>query len=148
MNISVKVMKSYDYCHFEVAYGLTDDEVKAECQREKNLTELTDELAIKSQVATDKQIARYKAYKTHIQGMNPFSCDYQIRRIVQGIKNIPESDRTPEMKAFMKARQDYAHYYESKFSYESPGLPPILPEDLKLLIKQLGDISTEPEPPF
>lgn len=103
---SVKVMRSFDYCHFEVAMSISlegVDDTRKEAAR-----------------LADKAVEQYKAAKTHAEKVERLnSQDWKIR----DIRSIAESDRTPEQKAKLKAYEDacfkanQSHYdYEDDWS--------------------------------
>lgn len=104
MNASVKVMNSYDYCHFEVA--LSQDNVET-------IIEI-DELRKEAQRLVDRAIKQYKIAK-EITGRS-----YQLpelRRRVQIIKeNTPMSEWTPEQMATVKTLEDLEH--DMAYDYE------------------------------
>lgn len=139
MNVSVKVMKSYDYCHFEVQ--LSDEAENAE----KGI-QLADELGKVAQILADNQIDRYKRKKLHMEQRNPFA-NWQLERMFDYIGRITEGNRTPEMKAVIKARDDYQHWLEMDFDYEEDldcaGAP-----DCSVVFKQLEVLFPNDHLPF
>lgn len=104
---SVKVMRSYDYCHFEVC--LSTDE----------LLEVKEINSMRIQAAklVDKSIADYQAFKNHETKMlnNKYDRE-QARRKAMSIKeNYPKSEWTPEQMATVKAYEDFE--WDSQFVY-------------------------------
>lgn len=102
MNASVKVMNSYDYCHFEVALSA------------ENMTlEEVDALRKDAQRLVDKAIKQYKIAK-RAAVLVP---DAEMERVVKGIKEkYPESEWSPEQKAFVKEYEDRC--FASQYDYE------------------------------
>ena len=99
MKASVKVMNSYDYCHFEVYLGSDED---------MSLKQI-DDMRKDAQRLVDKAIDQYKTAKTLI----PYQPGKhkELKRLVQIIKeNYPSSEWTPEQKATVKALDDFEFY--------------------------------------
>ena len=113
MQFSVKVMKSYNYCHFEAVLA---DEIDTP-DGPDSIAAICDELGILAQQACDRQIARYKRQKAHCEDANPFE-DYSTNRVFELIDKVPKGERTPEMKAAFKAKADYLHWRSREFNYE------------------------------
>ena len=107
MNASVKVMNSYDYCHFEVA--LSADDV--------TLTDV-DLLRKDAQRLVDKAIKQYKIAK-RIASNAPDS--YTTSRVKAIRENIPQSEWTPEQKAMVKEYADAvfaSRHYDYQDDYQ------------------------------
>lgn len=103
-NASVKVMRSYDYCHFEV------------CLSSSSATTVqgVDELRKAAARLADKAVEQYKIAKT-AQGRL-----YAIKQkwtLLQA-QNIPENDRSPEDKAVIKYHADAAFAAQFEYDYE------------------------------
>lgn len=110
MQASVKVMRSYDYCHFEVA--LTDD-----------CATLDDVDALRKQAAVlvDEAVRQYKIAKRQ-EGKREGN-EYQVRMFLERLERIkakPRSELTPDEAAtlrgaadreFMNEYDDDAYYY-------------------------------------
>ena len=111
MGASVKVMLSYDYCHFEISESTDDtvttvqiDEMRKECQR------LADKAVRQYQIAkgmADRRISRQGELET---------LQFQVTRIMKK----PEGDRTVDELAKIKTLQDrnWAEYINQKYDYE------------------------------
>jgi hypothetical protein len=99
MKASVKVMNSYDYCHFEICLGTDDD-----CTIEQ-----ADALRKEAQRLVDKAIAQYKIAKNKIQYQHGFheGLSKEVRIIKE---NYPMPEWTPEQKAKVKALEDFRFY--------------------------------------
>lgn len=110
---TVRVMNSYDYCHFEVA--LEDD-----CQ---DLADVN-QLRIKAQKLVDESIRQYKAKKAHETRLAnlSFERDRLVREVDYLRANYPESEWTPEQKAKVKALADHDHM-QSEFGYDDEDAP-------------------------
>lgn len=111
MGASVKVMLSYDYCHFEVSKSsdtdLTNqeiDEMRKDCMR-----------------LADKAIAQYKIAKDACNIQMARSAEREaLRREVQIIESKPENDRTIGELAKVKAfkDRDWEEYVSAKYDYQ------------------------------
>lgn len=97
MGASVKVMLSYDYCHFEVCKSsdqeLTNeqiDEMRKDCMR-----------------LCDKAIRQYKIAKASLSGNTQRKEEWErLRREVEVIERLDEGDRTPNQMAKVKLLRD------------------------------------------
>ncbi len=99
MKASVKVMNSYNYCHFEVCLG-TDEDLSIE---------QVDDLRKAAQRLVDKAVDQYKVAQNRI----PYQYGrYQaLEKEVKIIKeNYPMSEWTPEQKAKVKKLADFRFY--------------------------------------
>ena len=111
---SVKVMNSYDYCHFEVCLGVQKDGIGRITQVD------IDEARKQAQRLVDKSIAQYKtAKRTENARLNAKHSAAGLRKEVQIIKdNFPQSEWTPEHKAKVKALEDYDFRASLYYDYE------------------------------
>jgi len=106
---SVRVMQSYDYCHFEVTLGsdqpLTLDAVDA---LRKGAARLC-----------DKAIAQYKIKKASLcfQQQGPWKIA-QIEPEAMQIAAIAEKDRSPEQQATLKRYQDLQYALKRAIEYD------------------------------
>ncbi len=118
MNIttaSVRVMRSADYCHFEVILGGTID---ANYDNEQFLAE-TDELRKRAARLADKAVAQYWIAKRNAEKRENELRDYDYkRRCAEHIRAINESDRTVEQMAQLKAHDDAKFEASKRFDYE------------------------------
>lgn len=103
MNASVKVMNSYDYCHFEVALSAEDVTI-----------EDVDILRKEAQRLVDKSIKQYKIAK-RIASQAPDSYMSSKARSIK--ENFPKSEWTPEQAAMVKAYDD-AVFAASHYDYQ------------------------------
>ena len=99
---TVKVMLSYDYCHFEISKqiegeGITQidiDNARKDCQR-----------------LADKAVGQYRTAKDLASKRLGNSYErMQLEKEVALIKQKKEEFITPEDKAKVKALEDYNHY--------------------------------------
>lgn len=94
---SVKVMRSYDYCHFEVCLGADDMTL-----------EEVDEMRKNAQRLADKAVGQYKIAK--VAALQTDRIEH-LRHDVKIIKeNYPKSEWTPEQEAKVKALEDWEYY--------------------------------------
>lgn len=115
MSASVKIMLSYDYCHFEVSKS-TDENVsdKEINEMRKDVQRLADEAVRQYKVAKDKSCENLQYDKE------------QFIKTVKEIENIPLSERAPEQKAILKQFNDaefYSQfdpydYYDDEYGYD------------------------------
>lgn len=103
----VKVMRSHDYCHFEVALtsnllGLNSDE----------MTLAVDDLRKTAARLADKAVDQYKVAKLALQRREQMADDYALARA----KEKPETGRSPLEQAIIKYRSDTA--FAARFDYD------------------------------
>ena len=111
MGASVKIMLSYDYCHFEVSLSSDDEmtlnqvnEMRKDCQR-----------------LVDKAVHQYKIAKSEASKMIYGTEKARLEKEVRIIKeNYPKSEWTPEQKASVKALEDF-QYYDYQDDWENWG---------------------------
>jgi hypothetical protein len=92
---SVKIMRSYDYCHFEVCLG-TDEERDLD-----GINEMRKEAALLADEAVRQyQIARKKE---DLRKWNDSQKESLLQKI-KFIEDLPESERTPEQAAILRGK--------------------------------------------
>lgn len=108
---SVKVMRSYDYCHFEICLSLGDRTVE--------LSEI-DNLRKDAQRLCDKAVDQYKTAKVAAQKRLNDECEAEnIRREIKVIKeNFPKSEWSEDQKAKVKALEDLDFSMNRYYNYE------------------------------
>jgi hypothetical protein len=108
---SVKVMRSHDYCHFEVNLAASVDcppDSPEWFQQVDNLRKSAARLA-------DKAVAQYKiAKRAHESG--EASMD-RLRYAAERAELTPEAERSPEEKAAIKALSD-ARFEQRRYDYQ------------------------------
>lgn len=102
MKGSVKVMLSYNYCHFEVA--LSSDQ-------EMNVAQI-DDMRKEAMRLADKAIHQYQQAKDNTK-YSKYNTSERLRlerevKIIQ--ENYPMSEWTPEQKAKIKCLEDFRYY--------------------------------------
>jgi vacuolar-type H+-ATPase subunit I/STV1 len=106
---SVKVMRSYDYCHFEICLG----------SDEKLDKHAVNELRKDAQRLADEAVRQYaKAKEIHESALQFTHERTRIEREVDEIRKKAESEWTPYEKAEVKALEDYRHYEQVGYDYE------------------------------
>ena len=108
---SVKVMLSYDYCHFEICKS-TDEEVT---------NEQIDEMRKNCMRLADKAVRQYKIAKNTTGSQMIRKAEWaQLRREVAEIEKRPEDDRTPREMAKVKLLRDrdWQEYIRQRYDYE------------------------------
>lgn len=106
---SVKVMRSHDYCHFEIALGSTEQ------------LDLAGVDAMRKEAArlADKAVEQYKIAKRNAQRRQSEENDREVENFrIKTLLSIPEEQRTPEQKAELKARNDALWEMSHPYDYE------------------------------
>jgi hypothetical protein len=109
MKASVKVMRSYDYCHFEVCLGNDDDMT----------LEQIDAMRKEAMRLADKAVEQYKVAKEDRSSID--GVEYRIERLAfeaNQIKAKPESEWTPEEKAKVKRYENAVHWLNKRARYD------------------------------
>ena len=109
---SVKVMNSYDYCHFEIALSQDVD----------NLIDVNT-LRIRAQQLVDEAVRQYKVSKEKATSYADDMRGKQRLKIeVDNILEKPKKEWTPADKAKVKAIED-DQWERNRYQYEDSGLP-------------------------
>jgi len=98
----VRIMLSYDYCHFEIALPINE---------EMDINQI-DEKRKEAQRLADKAVHQYRVAKKNIQ-YSKYGTTYRndLEQQVKIIKeNYPKSEWTPEQKAKVKTLKDFEYY--------------------------------------
>lgn len=108
VSASVKVMRSHDYCHFEIC--LSSDSVMT--------SEAVDALRKTAARLADKAVEQYKAAKQNAElaAQDQYKIE-DLRRRRRRILETPESEHTPEDKAILKALEDFEHFARRRYDY-------------------------------
>ena len=108
---SVKVMRSYDYCHFEVNLAANVD-----CPSDSpEWFEQVDNLRKNAARLADKAVAQYMVAKAAHQAEETSWCP--MRYAAEQAERTPESERAPEEKAAIKALAD-ARFARRHYDYQ------------------------------
>ena len=108
---SVKVMRSYDYCHFEVALSSSLDVAPGSAEWFGEV----DNLRKNAARLADKAVEQYRVAKDARQDE-----ESTLRRLeweAELAERTPESDRTPEQNAAIKALAD-ARFTQRRYDYQ------------------------------
>ncbi len=111
MNASVKVMRSYDYCHFEVALSIDDAASDTD----------VDQLRKRAQRLADKAVEQYKVAKRMYDSLAVRKAEKnQLEREVARIEEIEPGDRTPHQQAKVKLLKDrnWQEYIDQRYDYQ------------------------------
>lgn len=109
MSASVKVMRSFDYCHFEVC--LSSDEVLSSTivnEMRKQAARLVDEAVRQYTIAKEMSIK-----KLHLVAEKE-----RLLQQIDIIKKLPESEWNAEDKAKVKALDDKIYWDKYNYNYE------------------------------
>ena len=108
---SVKVMRSHDYCHFEVQLGAAGSAFAG------ITPEQVDELRKVAARLADKAVEQYKVAKRNFEELDRERREHEWdARNVDRIKAKPEHERTPEEAVALKKFND--HQYSRRYDYE------------------------------
>lgn len=110
---SVKVMRSFDYCHFEVVLGVTDDDGAP-----LTLTAVDNARKEAARLA-DKAVEQYKIAKANANKLllEKDERKYLAER-VKRTRATPEGERTVNQQAELKAFDDEAYQASRAYDYE------------------------------
>lgn len=112
MQASVKVMRSHDYCHFEVA-------LSADCETIDDVDALRKQAAI----LADEAVRQYKLARTAEQKRE--RSEHQVRQLLDAIARVkerPESDWSASEAAMVRGASDrdfWKEYEEDCYMYDS-----------------------------
>ena len=104
----VKVMRSHDYCHFEIQLPLYQQDV--------NIAGDVDCIRKSAMRLCDKAVLQYKHAK-QVREMRGRTDEAWLRAEADKATKTPESEWTPEQKAAVKAFNDYIHWKNLDFIY-------------------------------
>jgi hypothetical protein len=106
---SVKVMRSHDYCHFEVCLSSSS----------ANTPELVDELRKTAARLSDKAVEQYKVMKSEAEKClsDKFSRDLLVAKMKR-IEETPEGERTVRDQAELKAYKDEPWKARDRYDYD------------------------------
>ena len=118
--VSVKVMRSYDYCLFECSMSTNIDRIHCYSfgQESELVADVSDKLRKKAASVVDHAVEQYKKLKV----FEKKRIDDQIERsrLADEIdfirEHVPENERTEGQKAKLKAYDDYQ--FQSQFDYD------------------------------
>lgn len=113
MQASVKVMRSHDYCHFEVALSAECEDIDAVDALRKQAAVLVDEAVRQYRIAKQKESRR---------GFTESRLEELVDR-VEAIKKRPRSEWTPEDAAIMRGIEDhrfFKEFDEEAYYYSDP----------------------------
>ena len=108
-NASVKVMRSYDYCHFEINLASDISDLNNQGQ-----IVAVDDLRKQAARLADKAVQQYKVAKTVAEKLESVKSDWNLKMA----KSTPEDQRTPSEKAIIKYHSDAAFAAQFDYDYE------------------------------
>lgn len=109
LNASVKVMRSHDYCHFEVQLSSPFPVSIAEI----------DELRKKAARLTDKAVEQYKVAKQNAARIEGERQQRLYKKFeIERYRLIPEGERTPEQQAAIKLYDDTQYQAWHRYDYQ------------------------------
>jgi hypothetical protein len=103
-NASVKVMRSHDYCHFEVCLSSS----------EATTPELVDALRKEAARLADKAVQQYRIAKASREREENIAEKWRLERAL----STPEGDRSATEKGIIKYHQDKAYAARLHYDYE------------------------------
>lgn len=105
---SVKVMRSYDYCHFEVVLHQSYIEYSDVDQLRKEAMRLV-----------DRAVEQYKVARTNQEKIEEDDTLYErLKYDVERIRKKPEGEWTPKEKAAVKALNDEMYRNRRRYDYD------------------------------
>jgi hypothetical protein len=104
---SVKVMLSFDYCHFEVVLGLQGASL-----------EEVNELGKDAQRLADERVRQYQKAKERARQSRIADPEREGRRVMAIKENWPQSEWTDEQKAIVKEWEDYQYELNHPYDYD------------------------------
>lgn len=108
-NGSVKVMRSYDYCHFEIC--LSSSEWKT--------TDEIDHMRKEAARLVDKAVDQYAQWKRHHAWLQDNEWEFKrLAQAVKEIKSIAESEWTPDQMAKVKMLNDINFHRSRNYDYQ------------------------------
>lgn len=106
---SVKIMRSYDYCHFEICLGSDED---------MSLDQI-DNMRKDAARLVDKATSQYIIAKEKANAKLHLDCEKkQLMRTIENIKTKPENEWTAEERAKIKALEDHEYWEQYDYNYE------------------------------
>jgi hypothetical protein len=98
---SVKVMRSYDYCHFEIS-------LSSECESGEIPLNHVDALRKEAARLVDKAVLQYSIAKDHFGRLANQDDDSltRLRKLAEIARQTPEWSRSSEEKALIKSLED------------------------------------------
>ena len=112
---SVKVMRSHDYCHFEVILAANVD-----CPPDSpEWFQQVDNLRKNAARLADKAVEQYKIAKSNqqIREMNAQQAKY-TKQEADAIGDKPETERTPDEQAVLKTYKDRLYAANREYDYQ------------------------------
>lgn len=110
MGASVKIMLSYDYCHFEVCLSTSDENLSKE---------YVDDMRKECQRLADKAVKQYRIAKSAAQAKLTSRSEVKyLRREVDIIRKFPPEEWTPDQKAMVKTLEDHEFLLEHDYDYQ------------------------------
>lgn len=111
---SVKVMRSFDYCHFEIILGVIEPDGFGE-----DGDSIIDDLRKRAARMADKAVEQYKVAKTQSQlKLDVLSSHNYMRQNAEEIERLGEMDRTPRQQAELKAWKDLQFRANREYDYQ------------------------------
>lgn len=108
MSTSVKIMLSFDYCHFEVSLS-----------NEATTPAAANELRKTAQRLADEAVRQYQMAKSEASKRSQASCMLPgLKSEVEEIKKNPKSEWTPRQKGTIKALEDAEFAASHQYDYD------------------------------
>lgn len=114
---TVRVMRSHDYCHFEVTLGTETEwslDGKGVARYVPIPIERVDALRKEAARLVDKAVKQFQVAKLAAEKRSKMEDDWRYRQALA----VPEGERSPEQKAVIKFRDDQAFARRFDYDYE------------------------------
>ena len=116
---SVKVMRSYDYCHFEINLGINIDDIEDEPLKDSIAVHEVNELRKEAARLADRAVEQYKIAKRNTEKRNADVYNENQERLeIDRIRRLAETDRTIGEQAKLKAWDDEGYRQTRIYDYE------------------------------
>lgn len=117
---SVKVMRSYDYCHFEICLSSTLQPIQhISVEDPTGITPAQiDALRKAAARLADKAVEQYKIAKAAAVRDRGMTFTEEETKAVETIRRIPDACRTPEEQARLKAYADALFHANREYDYQ------------------------------
>lgn len=113
---SVKVMRSHDYCHFEVTLSSSD----------ASTPQAVDALRKEAARLADKAVSQYRIAKASAARVDKLEETWMLKSAMES----PESERTSTEKAIIKYHSDAAFAARFRYDYEDDYQTEYDPDDV------------------
>lgn len=110
---SVRVMRSHDYCHFEVVLGAADYPMSGITTKD------VDDLRKEAMRLADKAVDQYATAKRNLQLLDDERREHEWEKHrIEAIRAMPEHERSAKDAAALKAFDDLSFKSRPRYDYQ------------------------------